>query len=228
MIRSPLPFLCLAALSLVGCQNDKPKFTLSVHSESSEMESPRSIMPDMVGNPPRKVILARSPEFSHNNIAAYHSFPAENGNANGVSLRLDFKGTQALELVTRMRQGEILRSIVNGKGADYVVIDRPISDGIFTIWEGVPDEVIAEMAKKYPPISGLKSASANMEMTPSTKTEKKKAFRFFKKSEREAESSESKKEDKKTEKEEAAAIQAPDIDTPALDPLLPLPAGSPQ
>lgn len=222
MRRIPLFLLALTALALSSCQSGKTKFTLSVHSESSEMESPRSIMPDLVGNPPRKIILARSPEFTQNNIAAYHSFPADNGNANGVALKLDFKGTQALELVTRMRQGEILRTLLNGRGVDYVVIDRPITDGIFTVWEGVPDEVIAEMKKKYPPISGLRSSSDNLDMTPTTKTEKKKAFRFFKKSERA-----DKAETEATEKEEAAAIQAPDLEAPSIDPLPPLPEGAP-
>jgi hypothetical protein len=179
-------------------------------------------MPDLIGNPPRKIILARSPEFTQNNIAAYHAFPADNGNGNGVALKLDFKGTQALELVTRMRQGEILRTLLNGRGVDYVVIDRPITDGIFTVWEGVTDEVIAEMGKKYPPISGLRSSSDNLEMTPTTKTEKKKSLRFFKKSEREAKS-----ESKETPKEEAAAIQSPDPVAPSIDPLPPLPVAAP-
>jgi hypothetical protein len=118
-----------------------------------------------------------------------------------------------------MRQGEILRSIVNGRGVDYVVIDRPITDGIFTIWEGVGDEVVAEMAKKYPTITGMKSASVNFDMTPSTKDEKKKAFRLFKQSEREATT-----EKTKTKKEEAAAIQSPNA---TIDPLSPLPEGAP-
>lgn len=221
MSRILLHLLSLATLTLCSCQTDKPTFTLSVHSESSEMESPRSIMPDLIGNPPRKVILARSPEFSHSNIAAYHAFPAENGNGNGVALRLDFKGTQALELATRMHQGQILRSIVNGRGVDYVVIDRPITDGIFTIWEGVSDEVIAEMTKNYPTITGMKSASSTLDMTPSTKDEKKKSFRLFKKNERESAS-----ESRNTRKEEAAAIQTPDSAN-TIDPLPPLPEGAP-
>jgi glycosyltransferase involved in cell wall biosynthesis len=140
----------------------------------------------------------------------------------GVALKLDFKGTQALELVTRMRQGEILRSIVNGRGVDYVVIDRPITDGIFTIWEGVGDEVVAEMAKKYPTITGMKSASVNFDMTPSTKDEKKKAFRLFKQSEREATT-----EKTKSKKEEAAAIRSPAASAATIDPLSPLPEGAP-
>ena len=216
MMRHALFHAVLAVLVLGGCQTGKSKFTLSVHSQGDEMESPRSIMPDLVGNPPRKVILKRSPEFTHNNIAAFHAFPADTGNGNGVALKLDFKGKQALELVTRMRAGEILRTLVNGKGADYVVIDRPIADGIFIVWEGVPDEVVAEMTKKYPSIKGLSSACSKMEMTPTTKTEKKKAFGLFKKTERE--------EEKKAKAEDAVQAEDPAaIQTPAegFEPALP-------
>lgn len=204
------------------------------------MESPKSNIPDLIGNPPRKIILKRSPEFTHQNIAAFHSFPAENGNGNGVTLRLDFSGSQALELVTRLRGGEILRSVVNGRGADYVLIDRPIADGIFTIWEGVPDEVIAEMAKKYPPIKGLRSASNQFDMTPSTRSEKKKSMRLFRS---EKDNSDTPETDDTPydgpapnapallDRPAAAAIQAPasaprEDTLPALDPLAPLPLDS--
>jgi hypothetical protein len=78
------------------------------------------------------------------------------------------------------------------------------------------------MKKKYPPISGLRSSSDNLDMTPTTKTEKKKSFLFFKESERE-----SKTESKKSKKEEAAAIQAPAFEAPTIDPLPPLPEGAP-
>lgn len=219
MSRFSLSLLALACAGLCSCQSGKDNFTISVHSLGSEMESPRSIMPDTVGNPPRKIILKRAPEFSQRNIAAYHSFPADNGNGNGVTLKLDFKGTQALELVTRMRDGEILRSLVNGKPVDYVVIDRPIADGIFTIWEGIPDEVVKEMAGKYPTIGGLPSASATMDMTPSTKTEKKKSFELFKRNKREAE----KETPEPAPAADPAAVQAPMNPAPES---LPLPGGA--
>ncbi len=218
MSRFSPSLLALVCAGLCSCESGKHKFTISVHSLGSEMESPRSIMPDIIGNPPRKIILKRAPEFSQNNIAAFHSFPAGNGNGNGVTLKLDFKGTQALELVTRMRGGEILRSLVNGKPVDYVIIDRPISDGIFTIWEGVPDEVVKEMAGKYPTIGGLSSASSTMDMTPSTKTEKKKSFELFKRSKREA------KKEAPAPAADASAVQAPMNPVPES---LPLPGGAP-
>jgi len=213
---------------------------ISVHAQGSDMESPRSNIPDLIGNPPRKIILKRSPEFTHQNIAAFHSFPAESGNGNGVTLKLDFSGSQALELVTRLRSGEILRSVVNGKGVDYVLIDRPIADGIFTIWEGVPDEVITQMSKKYPPIKGLRSASNQFDMTPTTKSEKKKSMKLFRRTKDDPSTPEvddspydgpAQNTPPLLDRSAAATIQVPDSpsreDTlPAIDPLAPLPLDS--
>lgn len=192
----PIYLASLFGVSLLLCHcasQDKPRYTISVHSLGSDMESPRSNVPDLIGNPPQRVILKRAPEFTQKNVAAFHAFPAENGNEYGVAVKLDFKGTQALELVTRMEQGGILRSVVNGRGVDVVTIDRPITDGIFTIWEGVPESVIKEMEKNLPSIAGLRSASNNVDMTPTTRTEKKKAMSFFRKS---------KEQDAKKDKEE--------------------------
>ena len=198
---------CLALLGFCSCESmDKDTFFLSVHSQGMDNDNPRSVMPDLVGNPPQKVILNRVPEFSQSQIAAVQSFPADNGNGNGVALKLDFKGTQALEMATRMRQGEILRTLVNGRGVDYVRVDRPISDGIFVVWQGVPDEVVEEMKKKYPPISSLRSSASNQEMTPSTKSEKKKSMSRYRDSERE-----DTKETAEAEREAAAGVEAPAV-----------------
>jgi hypothetical protein len=60
---------------------------------------------------------------------------------------------------------------------DIIQIDTPITDGRFTIWRGVSDETIAQMEKRLPHISGLKSSSGYFEMTPSTSKEKREARR---------------------------------------------------
>jgi hypothetical protein len=235
--RLHLHFLTILCIGFSSCATDKEKFMISVHAQGSDMESPRSNIPDLIGTPPRKIILKRSPEFTHKNIAAFHSFPADNGDGNGITMRLDFSGSQALELVTRLRSGEILRSVVNGRGVDYVLIDRPIADGLFTIWQGVPDEVVTEMAKKYPPIKGLRSASSQFDMTPSTKAEKKKSMKLFR---REKEATDPPDLDDSPydgprpntpqllNRTSSATIQAPApppaADTlPAIDPITPLP-----
>lgn len=176
---------CLAltatALSLAGCAaltgKEKHKFLITFHVQGSDMDSPRSIFRQVIPGKQYPVVFKVVPEFSQNNIAAMHAFPAESGNGYGVTLRLDFRGGNALDLITRTRTGEIMLAMVNAHAVDYVTIDRPVSDGIITIWEGVPQEVVTEMEKKYPPLSKLRSMSNAQEMLPTTKAEKKRSKR---------------------------------------------------
>ncbi len=188
MIRRWIPLLvllCVCALS-VGFSR-KPKFMISVHSQGSNLDNPRTIFPEVVGSPPRQIWLKKVPEFSHFNMVAFHPFPADDGGSYGVAIKLDFKGANALETVTRTRQGEILRPYVNGEPKGWVNIDKPVSDGIFTIWSGISEEVIEAMDKKYPRISEVGSSSSAMPMLPTTKKEKKDAMREAKERARELE-----------------------------------------
>jgi len=146
---------------------------VTVFSQGSDMDSPKSIFRRPIEG--REVVFKVIPEFTQRGIVAYHPFEAKDGTF-GVSLKLDFKSTNALELVTRMRQGEILMSMVNGTVVDYVMVNNVISDGIFTIWRGLPQELITLMDEKYPRIHEVKSASDMLEMTPSTTKEKKENF----------------------------------------------------
>lgn len=210
-MRSLLAFSALLLALLPACSSfDKdPKVVITVFSEGNEMDSPKSIF--------RRVVAGRSrvfrviPELTTKNVIAMHPFRAEDG-TNGVALKLDFKGTNNLELVTRMRQGEILMSMVNGTVVDYVEIDRVVSDGIFTIWRGLPDELIAAMEEKYPRINEVSSSSEMIDMIPSTSKEKKE---IRKRAEKAA------KEKLKAEKEaaEKAARGEFDPEVPAGEPV---------
>lgn len=170
-------FLLLGVCALTVGFSRKPKLMISVHAMGSSTDNPRTIFPQSIGNPPRQFWLKKVPEFSHFNIVAFHPFPADDGVTYGIAMQLDFKGANALEVVTRNRQGEILWSFVNGQPAGWVKIDRPISDGVFTIWSGVSEEAVQQLDKKYPRIKDVGSASSAMPMLPTTKKEKKDALR---------------------------------------------------
>lgn len=170
--------LLLALLWVVflpACESmKKDKVVITVHSQGTDMDSPKTIFRrDLNG---RSMIFKIIPEFSTQSVAAIHPFPAPDGTY-GVALKLDFKGTQSLDMVTRLRRGEILMAMVNGAIVDYVEIDKPVSDGIFTVWRGIPEELVATMQEKYPDINDLKSSSTFIEMTPSTRKEKRDAKR---------------------------------------------------
>lgn len=171
-MRSPLLLIAALAALLPSCSTFKkdPKVIITVFSQGSEMDSSKSIFRRPIEG--RQVVFKVIPEFTEKGVVAFHPFPAEDGTY-GVALKLDFKGTNALELVSRMRQGEILLSMVNGTVVDYVTLDRVVTDGIFTIWRGLPEELIAVMEKEYPRIHEVTSSSEMIDMTPSTSFEKK-------------------------------------------------------
>ena len=169
-----------AALALTGCGsfesiNKKPKFTVSFHAQAGEVESPRSIFHYQIPGQQSALAFKRVPEFTQENVAGFHSFPAANGNGYGVTLKLDFRGINALDLMTRTRTGEVALALVNGTPVDYLTIDRPVPDGVVTIWEGVPEPVLKLMAQKWSPINRLKSMSSGQEMLPTTRAEKRRA-----------------------------------------------------
>lgn len=165
----------LLALGFASCASkSKEKVVITVHSQGNDMDSKKTVFRRTVNG--QSMLFKIIPEFSTQSLAAFHPFPADDG-TNGVAMKLDFKGANSLELVTRMRQGEILMSMVNGVVVDQVLIDRPITDGIFTIWRGFDDELIASLDEQFPRIKDLKSSSTFIEMTPSTDKEKRDAKR---------------------------------------------------
>ncbi|MEY4484748.1 MAG: hypothetical protein RL693_2200 [Verrucomicrobiota bacterium] len=168
--------LVIALAPLLLGMSKKVEYSITFHSQASDMELPKSTFPfELEG---KRVLLHIVPEFSQQNIAAFYPFPSETGNGNGVALQLDFRGKASLEMVTRTKRGEFLLALVNGQPVDYVAIDQPVLDGIITIWSGVPDTVIAAMDKKFPRIktAGAPSMSDKMDMLPTTKKEKKKSL----------------------------------------------------
>lgn len=164
----------LVAACIPACQSKKDEVIITVHSQGTDMDSPKTVFRRPVDG--RNMIFKIIPEFSTQSVSAIHTFPADDGTY-GVALKLDFKGRQSLDMVTRLRRGEILMTMVNGTVVDSVEIDRPISDGLFTVWRGIPAELVTKMEEKYASINTLESSSTFLEMDPSTKKEKKDARR---------------------------------------------------
>ena len=170
LLSLALTLLCPDASAM----SRRSKMSISFHATGSDMESPRSIFKIPLPGETRPTIFRKVPEFSHEQIAAFHSFKADDGVTNGVTLKLDFRGANALELLTRTRQGDILLAIVNGMPVEVLQVDTPVRDGIITIWKGVPDSVVEELRKKYPPIDKLAPVSSgDPDMIATTRHEKR-------------------------------------------------------
>lgn len=200
------PLLTLLLLPLFVGFSSKPKFTISFHAQADEMDPKKTMFDMQIEGRPMK--FKAVPEASQQNIAAFHPFDSDTGDK-GVALQLDFRGRGSLEMVTRTRQGQYLLAMVNGKPVDYVIIDQVIDSGLITVWRGITDEIIKQMDKKYPrikPDGSAHSMSENMEMSPTTKKEKKEALKDAKE---EARAAEKARKAGKPEKEEIPNLEAP-------------------
>ncbi len=171
-----LGLVLLAAISFVSCDTLAKSPVITFHSQATADDPRKTMFPFQLEGKP--LLFKLVPEISQANVTAFHPFPAESGKGNGMALRLDFRGAGALEMVTRSKQGEYMLAMVNGIPVDYVVIDKPVHDGLITIWQGVPDDVIKVMDQKYTRIRNGKgpTMSADMDMAPSTKAEKRHAL----------------------------------------------------
>lgn len=166
--------LCLALSSCDTLQTlGKPKYQISVHVQGTNTDMPRDVIEFPYQG--QQFIFKKVPEFSQRSIAAFESFPSEDGVGNGLVLKLDTHGRNQLEAVTRTHQGELLLTIVNGVPVDIIQIDQPVADGKFVVWRGVSDETVEQMGKRLAHISSVKSSGKYLDMLPSTDKEKKDA-----------------------------------------------------
>lgn len=185
MTRFAPLLLALLTPLLLGFSR-KAEFTITFHAIASEMDPPKTMFPfDLNG---KRVFFKVVPEISQQNIVSFYSFPAEGGRGNGLTLQLDFRGRESLGIITRTRHDEYLLAMVNATPVDFVILDQPVADGIITIWQGVPDEVIKAMDKKYPHFKkgGTSSMSKDTDMLPTTKGEKKRNLKATQQAERDA------------------------------------------
>ncbi len=177
-LRHSLNLLAAAAAlgGITACKSldGKEDIYITVHSQGEAIDNPRMIFPETIDG--QQVIFKLIPEFTNVNIAAIHPFPAQGGDGQGLAMKLDFRGANALQIVTRNQPGQLMLAKVNGKSVDFVSIDQPVSDGMFTIWRGVPDDTIKKLEKKFPHISESRSAGRGIDMTPTTKKEKRDAM----------------------------------------------------
>lgn len=218
-MKRALP-LFLLALALPACStfDKKTDFSITFHALASEEDPPKTRFPAEING--RRLFFKLVPEFSQQNIAAFHPFPAESGNSKGIAIKLDFRGKSELEIISRTRKDQYLLAMVEAKPVDFVVLDEPVHDGVITIWQGVSDAIIAKMDKKYPRIGANKptvNAGDELEMSPTTRGEKKRALEESKKAERD------KKSGKPPKKEEIPSLTLP---TSPASPKLPVEGGA--
>lgn len=185
-MKQLLPLLLILA-SCAATDEKTPDYSITFHAIASDMDPPKTMFPfDLNG---KRMLFKIVPEFSQQNVIAFHPFPSTTGDGKGAVLQLDFRGKSQLEIASRTRKDEYLLTMVNAKPVDYVVLDQPVMDGMITIWQGLSDEVIKKMDKKIQRMvkgGQAPTMSENMEMRPTTRGEKIRSYDAAKARERDA------------------------------------------
>jgi hypothetical protein len=173
MQRFPRAILMLALPALLASCDvlRENKILITTHVQTDQLEHKSELMPVTIAG--QQMIFKKVPEFSQRSISAFEPFEADNNDGYGVVLQLDTKGRTSLDLASRQYIGMAFLTMAHGLPIDLVEIDKPITDGRFTIWRGLSKETVDEMDKFYPRIKYMKSSSRWMDdMLPSTSKEK--------------------------------------------------------
>lgn len=123
---------------------------VTFHLQGEEGEGKKIAVPEMVAG--RQVFFRLAPEISHNNVAAFRPFPAEDGYSYGIVLQMNDVGRQRLASVTNANKGALLLARLNGRPLDVLKIDQGINDGFIVIWQGVTAQEIAMADSMMPRI----------------------------------------------------------------------------
>ena len=149
MKRTMILAAAAAALFCTGGAK-KPALDLRIHTEGIAAEAPTFAFPANLLDG-REVYLARMPLITQREVRSVYPFAAKDG-SQGVYLKLDSHGTGLLQQHTMVKQGGLLVVLLNGKQISNLLVDRPVTDGIVCIPDGLGDEEIAILTAALPVI----------------------------------------------------------------------------
>jgi len=142
--------LLIPALLTIGARKKSKPLTVSFHLETSQEDGPKFAIPVKLGSERRQYFFKRSPEFTENDIAYYYPFMAKNGSTFGVGFKLKPKAAVELKALALNFQGKLLGTRIGSTHYSAVIIDRPDTSGVITVWEGLTQDHLKTLDKIIP------------------------------------------------------------------------------
>ncbi len=160
MTRRILIFLALIA-TVMWCPAAGKKYKLylvTFHLEAEQGDNPKMITPVKLGPEHRQYFFNNIPTFSDNDIAWFYPFTATDGSY-GAGFKFKDHAVTELKAITLTNQGKLLGIRCSNAQLQAVLIDRPISDGIVVVWQGLTQKHLQEFRRRFPHIDDLAPAS---------------------------------------------------------------------
>lgn len=101
--------------------------------------------------------MGTMPLITEREIVAAHVFPAADG-THGAYFKLDSHGTNLVAQHTTAQRGSFLFTMINGRRAIDLYVDRPVTDGVLSIPKGLSEAEANMISLAFKPM--LAGASA--------------------------------------------------------------------
>jgi len=158
--------LLLLALALAGFAQKSGALSVTFHVEANARDTNTFSFPIDLKNLKRQAYIEKMPSITEHEIAAIFPFAASDGTM-GCAFKLDDHGRIWLDTVSIENYGKALVAMVNGRIVFDMLIDKRVSDGIVTIQNGLTEQDIAILKKKFKVMgTGKKEAPTGMERIP--------------------------------------------------------------
>jgi len=137
-------FLC------IGAGKKAQPIVVSFHLEAPTEEAPKFAIPVKLGSQLRQYFFRRTPEFTEKDVAYYYPFMSKNGTTFGVGFKLTPGATEELKGLALNNQGRLLGIRIAPTHYSAVIIDRPDTPGVITVWEGLTQDDLKTLDKVIP------------------------------------------------------------------------------
>lgn len=121
---------------------------LRIHGLGKAEDAPTFAIPAKLMNG-TEVYLQRMPLATQSEVTSIYPFPAGDGTS-GMYFKLGLHGSQLLQQHTMTRKGSMLVVLLNGVQVANLLVDRPVTDGIFSIPRGLTPEDVAFLSTVFP------------------------------------------------------------------------------
>lgn len=155
--------IIFAVLStLVLCHGAGKKYKLylvTFHLEGEQTDNPKFITPVKLGREHRQYYFNKIPVFTDADIAWFYPFTSQDGASFGTAFKLKDHAATELKAITLTNQGKLMGLRCSDAQLSAILIDRPISDGVVVMWEGLQQRHLQEFRKRFPHVDDYQQKS---------------------------------------------------------------------
>lgn len=135
-----IALVLIPAFLSIGAGKKSVPIVVSFHIEAAQEDGINFAIPVKLGSQGRQYFFQRTPVFTDKDIAYYYPFMSKNGTTFGVGFKLKARAIEELKGFSLNNHGKLLGIRIHPNHYSAVIIDRPDTQGVITVWEGLTKE----------------------------------------------------------------------------------------